>query len=97
MTDKGKITKIELLDFLTNIENKEDLIKNINELPEIIMIDRVKYELYIYVDPIKIENDEYEYELNYYSKDVMEFMFNSKKFNNIETSVYTLLYYLSNI
>lgn len=80
-------TKEEFIEFLkeNGIHNGE--LKRIDDLPETLEVNQKKYILNI-IASWREENDtEYEFELNYYSPDNMEFLFNYKIFNNIHSSL----------
>ena len=94
--NKGLLNKIELIEFLQSLDVNDIIIKKIEEFPDNIKIDGVKYYFYSYISPIDI-NNKYNFELNYYSFDELEFLFGHKMFSDIETSIYTLFYCLSGI
>lgn len=94
---KGLITKNELKEFLSSINIEENIINKIDEFPDFLNVDCDDYDLFINISPINIIDNQYNYELNYYSYNNSEFLFAPKVFSDIEISIYTLFYYLNNI
>lgn len=60
-------------------------------LPERIIIDDHNYDLYININVFNVGDTYYEFELNYYSEELVEFLFNSKVFQNVELSINYLI------
>lgn len=94
---KGLITKNELKEFLSSINIEENIINKIDEFPDFLNVDCDDYDLFINISPINIIDNQYNYELNYYSYNNSEFLFTPKVFSDIEISIYTLFYYLNNV
>ena len=65
-------------------------------LPEKIIIDGHDYDIYINVTFFSVGDIYYNFELNYYSEELVEFLFNSKVFNDVGVSVNYLLCELIN-
>jgi len=87
-------------EFLTNlIENQttNNIVDIFKKLPNKININGNAYNIYINVTKYGIKNPTYNYEFNYYSEDLIEFLFNSKVFSNIELSINNLLCDLMNV
>jgi hypothetical protein len=74
----------------------ETIINKFNELPEKIERNKDKYELYINSTWYNVGNTFYSFELNYYSEELIEYLFNSKVFNDIELSINNLICELKN-
>lgn len=94
---KGLITKNELKEFLSSVNIEENIINKIDEFPDFLNVDCDDYDLFINISPINIIDNQYYYELNYYSYNNSEFLFTPKVFSDIEISIYTLFYYLNNV
>lgn len=76
--------------FLEKNNVSEIIINKFVALPE--KIDNGHdYELYINVVFCSVGNTSYSFELNYYSEELVEYLFNSKVFNDIEISINYLL------
>lgn len=80
-------TKEELIDFLKESGIKNGAIKRIEDLPESLEFNQTKYNLNIIASWKDKGNTHYEFELNYYSPNAMEFLFKYKISNNIEDSL----------
>ncbi len=79
--------KNELLIFLKKINANEKIIKNLSNLPENIKYKGNNYYLYINVNWYNVDKTYYGFEFNYYSDELMEYLFNYKIFNDIELSI----------
>jgi hypothetical protein len=90
-------TKTEFLELLITNNINDNIIHKFNKLPEHIEINKSTYFIYINVTQYGVKNPTFNYELNYYSNDLIEFLFNSKVFSRIELSVNKLLCGLMNI
>jgi len=90
-------TKNEFYLFLLDNRININIINKFQKLPEIIKVFGVKYSLYINVILLKKNNNQYSLELNYYSEDNIEFLFNYKIHDDIENAIDNLLYELKNI
>lgn len=89
-------SKKNFLEFLKNNNFNDIIINKFIKLPENIYHNGNKFKLYIeYIDfnPINIEN---KFEINYYSEELIEFLFNSKVFNDVELSINNLICNLRN-
>ena len=82
--------------FLRKNNVSEGIIGKFVDLPEKIIIDEVEYKLFINVIFCSVGDTSYTFELNYYSEELVEFLFNSKVFNDIEVSINYLLCELIN-
>lgn len=90
-------TKTEFLEQLTTNNINDNIIRKFNKLPEFIEINKNTYFIYINVTQYGTKNPTFNYELNYYSNDLIEFLFNSKVFNTVELSINNLLCDLMNM
>jgi len=88
--------KKEFLTQLIETKTKEETIINFNKLPESLNHKGSEYLIYINVTKYGIKNVTHNYEINYYSKELIEFLFNSKVFNRVELSINNLLCDLMN-
>jgi hypothetical protein len=91
-----KYSKEEFRKFLEKNNVSETIINKFNELPEKIERNKDKYELYINSTWYNVGNTFYSFELNYYSEELIEYLFNSKVFNDIELSINNLICELKN-
>ena len=90
-----KYTKEEFIKFLEKINVDNQIINKFTKLPEVIYKNNNKYELYI--DSTYYIVDKYNtFELNYYCELLIEFLFNSKIFIDLELSINNLSYELLN-
>lgn len=89
-------TREEFLKFLKKNNVDEEIINNFEKLPKIVKRNENEFELYINRTWYNIGNTHYSFELNYYSEELIEFLFNSKVFNDIEVSINFLLSELIN-
>jgi len=73
--------------FLRKNNVSEGIIGKFVDLPEKIIIDEVEYKLFINVIFCSVGDTSYTFELNYYSEELVEFLFNSKVFGDVEFSI----------
>lgn len=86
-----------LKNFLTKNNVSEAIIDKFLELPEQVTDNNdQEYDIYINVVYCSAGNTSYSFEFNYYSEDLVEYLFNSKVFNDIEVSINYLLCELIN-
>lgn len=82
-----KYNKTEFLKYLIKNNVSDNIVFNFNELPEVIERNGNVYDIYINLI-LYIVNPPYcKYELNYYSENIVEFLFTFKAFDNIEQCV----------
>lgn len=81
----------EFLKFLKKYNVNYSIINRFVELPETVLHNKNEFKLYINVIWYGAGNTHYSFELNYYSEELIEFLFNSKVFNDIEFSINYLL------
>lgn len=84
-------TKEEFVNFLEKNNVEDSVIKKFLSLPEKINAKGSKFKLYISSTFVSVGNTYYNFELNYYSEDKIEFLFPYKLFKNIEKSIDNLL------
>jgi len=77
--------------FLKKNNVSENIINKFVALPEKVDENEHEYDLYINVVFCSVGNTSYSFELNYYSEELVEYLFNSKVFNDIEVSINYLL------
>jgi hypothetical protein len=87
----SKYNKEEFREFLEKNNVKDSIIDKFNSLPEKIKHNDCEYDLNIAVTWFSIGNTFYNFELNYYSKEKIEFLFSYKIFNDVEVSINNLL------
>ena len=91
-----RYNKKEFRKFLEKNNASETIINKFNELSETVERNKNKYKLYINLIRYNIDNIFYTFELNYYSEEFIEYLFNSKVFNDIELSINNLICELQN-
>lgn len=91
-----RYTKEEFNNFLVDNNVNDDIIHKFGEIPEKIIKNNVEYVLYINVIWYSIGNTFYNFELNYYSEDKIEFLFEMKLLCNVEISINNLISKLEN-
>jgi hypothetical protein len=92
----SKYNKEEFLNFLEKNNVNDNIIAKFVELPELIKRNGDKFELDINVTWYSIGDTFYNFELNYYSKELIEYFFSSKVFGDVEASINYLLCELKN-
>lgn len=91
-----KYSKQEFLKYLESHNISDETIKSFSELPEVVQRSGNTFVLDINVIWYEDGITHYEFELNYYSKELIEYLFSSKVFKNIEISINNLLCELMN-
>lgn len=91
-----KHNRESFLHFLKKNKVSEKIINDFFKLPESIINNNIKYDLYIQSTWYGEGNTHYTFELNYYSEEVLEYLFNIKIINNVEVSINYLLCELIN-
>jgi hypothetical protein len=80
-------TKEEFIRFLERNNVNDKIISKFEKLPEAIKRSNSQFEIYI----VAIWNSEgkthYDFEINYYSEDLIEYLFSSKVFKDVELSI----------
>lgn len=88
MTIYHKPTNREtFIKFLHENNVNKNIISRFENLPEIIKNNNIEYQLTTNLTWNDEGKTHYDFELNYYSKDNMEFLFNYKIFNDVEISI----------
>ncbi len=82
-----KYTKQEFLKYLEKNNVGGEIIDKFSELPETIQRSGDTFMLDVNVIWYGDGNTHYEFELNYYSEDLIEYLFGSKVFKNIEICI----------
>lgn len=83
--------------FLIKNNVNDGILKKFAELPITVTVDNIVYDLYIYSVWYSFGNTYYTFELNYYSDANIEFLFHSKQYNDVESSINNLLCELATI
>jgi hypothetical protein len=79
------------VEFLQKNHVKETVINKFKELPETLKKNNYIYKLNIVSTWFSIGETFYNFELNYYCEDQIEFLFSCKIFTNVEESINNLL------
>lgn len=82
--------------FLIENNISDYVISKFNELPETVKRGNGVFKLYIETTWYDREKTYYNFELNYYSEELVEFLFSSKIFSDVEKSINFLLCELMN-
>lgn len=82
--------------FLKKNHISKAIINKFIGLPEKIIVDGHDYDIYINVTFINVGDTCYNFELNYYSEELVEYLFNSKVLTDIEISINNLMCELIN-
>ena len=88
--------KNEFLTYLKKHKVGEKTINDFEELPESIIRSGDTFKLDITLTWYPEAETHYNFEMNYYSEDTIEYLFNSKVFGNVEFSINYLLCELIN-
>lgn len=91
-----KYNKEEFLEFLEKNKVGDRIIAKFVRLPETVERGGGTFKLDILVTWFSIGDTFYNFELNYYSEELVEYLFNSKVFANVELSVNYLICELIN-
>ena len=83
--------------FLIKNNVDEEIIDKFDSLPDKLIRNGNTYDIYINSIWYSVGNTFYNFELNYYCEEKMEFLFNSKVFSDIEISIDILLLELKKI
>lgn len=88
--------KEEFVKYLQKYNVKDKFINKFIELPETIQRSGNTFKLEINVTWYNVDKTHYTFELNYYSEELIEYLFSSKVFNDVELSINNLLCELIN-
>lgn len=91
-----KYSKEKFLIFLEKNNVSSAIINKFEELPKVIINNNNEFGLYIDTTWYSCGNTHHNFELNYYSEELIEYLFNSKVFNDVEVSINYLLCELIN-
>lgn len=93
----SQYSKVEFLEkFLKKYNVNNTIIGKFEKLPEKIVINGHIFDIYINATFFSVGDSSYEFELNYYSEELVEYLFSSKVFGDIEVSINYLLCELIN-
>lgn len=84
-------TKKEFLDYLNKNRVGDEIIAKFNELPEIIKLRDNNFKLQIIRTFVNVSTTEHNFEMNYYSEHLVEYLLSPKVFGDIGTSINFLL------
>ena len=88
--------KNEFLKYLKKIRANDKIISKFEKLPEVVQRNGDEFKLQVTHTFISVSPTGYNFELNYYSEDLVEYLFNSKIFGDVELSINYLLCELIN-
>lgn len=88
--------KDSFIDFLNRNNVSDKIVEKFKELPEKLVHKGHEYKLNIQSTWYSGEKTHYNFELNYYSEELVEFLFSYKVFTDIEKSINYLLCELIN-
>jgi len=91
-----KYSKTDFIKFLEKNNVNDEVTNKFHELPESIQRNGNRFKLDINVMWYGDGNTHYEFELNYYSEELIEYLFGSKVFKTPEISINNLLCELVN-
>lgn len=91
-----KYDKKDFLKYLKKNKVGEKIINDFEALPDEIVRSGDTFKLDITLTWYPENETHYEFEMNYYSEDTIEYLFNSKVFGNVEMSINYLLCELIN-
>jgi len=91
-----KYSKEQFLKYLEKNNVGDNIIRKFNKLPEKLNTGNSEYKLTIISTWYDIGNTYYNFELNYYSEKLIEFLFTYKIFTDVEKSIDFLLFELIN-
>ena len=81
----------QFIDFLKKNHENEIIIEKFKIIPENIKKNNYIYRLYIVSTLYNTDDIHYDFELNYYSEEQIEFLFSFKVFINVEDSINNLI------
>lgn len=83
--------KANFIKFLEKYNVNDGIINKFAELPESITVNKNRFELLVNVTWYNVGNTHYGFEMNYYCKEEIEYLFRPKVFTDIELSVNNLM------
>ena len=84
-------SKGEFAKFLNKYSVDDEMICDFNKIPETLKVNGEEFELKIQTRWYNTANPYHEFEFNYYSEKIIEFLFGFKVFTNVEISINYLL------
>lgn len=82
-----KYNKITFTEYLEKINTSTQLLERFERLPAMLIHNNIEYELNVIKTYYAGDGSYFNFELNYYSDDILEFLFTYKIFQDIEDSV----------
>lgn len=79
--------KESFVKYLRKIKINEEIIERLSNLPDEVLYDNVWYKLYIATRWYSGGKTHYEFELNYYSEEMVKFLLNIEPYSDIEISL----------
>jgi len=79
------------IDFLKNHAVSDDIITKFAKLPNTVVRSGEEFTLDVNSTWYNVGDTHYSFELNYYSNDLIEYLFNSKVFEDIEVCINNIL------
>jgi len=91
MTLPIEYKKNDFTKFLIEDDVNDEVISDFNKIPETLNVNGEVYELKIFARRYNGRTPYYEFEFNYYSENIIEFLLGFKVFNVVEISINHLL------
>lgn len=91
MVKQRDYSKREFAKFLNKYSVNDEMISDFNTIPETLNVNGEVFVLKIQTRWYNVGNTYHEFEFNYYSEKIIEFLFGFKVFTNVEISINYLL------
>ena len=88
---RGENNKDSFLKYLKKIRANDKIITKFAELPEVVHRNGDTFSLQVTHTFISVSPTGYNFEMNYYSDDLVEYLFNYKVFRDVDVSINYLL------
>jgi len=85
--EQNEFNKKEFMGFLLKNEVSNEIIKRFENIPEILYKNDTKYNLVVQMRWYDLEKTHREFEMNYYSEKIMEYLLSFKVYTDIELSI----------
>ena len=85
--EQNEFNKKEFIEFMSINDVSDEIIKRFKKIPEKIHKNDSKYDLVVQTRWYNVEKTYREFELNYYSEKIMEYLLSFKVYNDIELSI----------
>ena len=91
MVKPREYSKNDFTKFLNKYGVNDEVVTDFKKIPETLNVNGEEFELKILTRWYNIGNTYYEFEFNYYSERIIEFLFGFKVYNDVEISINHLL------